>query len=153
MYNLFDSIEKKILLLIWRKKNAKSSINSYSTTSLYHSLFQLLLVLLYKVLQFPRIILSCFIQTVIYFNVFHFLAFSFYRFFFSSFFIDKLSKINLFKLKVNNLTVSAFLQKWFLMPITVFFNMLTNVLKVLMNENITQTRRKLCSLMLFGRIL
>ncbi len=36
---------------------------------------------------------------------------------------------------------------------TVFFNMLTNVEIVLVNENITQRRRKLCSLMLFGRIL
>jgi hypothetical protein len=36
---------------------------------------------------------------------------------------------------------------------TVFFNMLTNVLNVWVNENITQRRRKLCSFMLFGRIL
>ncbi len=36
---------------------------------------------------------------------------------------------------------------------TVFFNMLTNVEIVLVNENITQRRRKLCSFMLFDRIL
>ncbi len=36
---------------------------------------------------------------------------------------------------------------------TVFFNMLTNVEIVLVNENITQRRRKLCSFMLFNRIL
>jgi hypothetical protein len=36
---------------------------------------------------------------------------------------------------------------------TVVFNMLTNVAKVLVNENIKERRRKLCSLMFFGRIL
>jgi hypothetical protein len=36
---------------------------------------------------------------------------------------------------------------------TVFVNMLTNVLKVCVNENIKRRRRKLCLLMLFDRIL
>ncbi len=36
---------------------------------------------------------------------------------------------------------------------TVVFNMLTNVAKVWVNENIKEIKRKLCSFMLFGRIL